>query len=352
VEPRVPGTIQNVVLRNITAKDCMFESSITGIPGHSVQNVTLDNITLEYEGGGSGELVDGEVPDETLIKHYPEAQMFGRLPAYGLFCRHVEGLHVNGLRVTYVRPDARPMLVLDDVRDAVFDAVGSYASTGDFPVMWFMRSRDVLVHNAGIPVGTRTFIAAEGNDADFKTIALTETATRNAQIPLAQLKPGALVAAGLPLFKETQPGVVSIEASAMHLKQPMTVVPDDRVAAGKCIAVPSGVGRDQGHAQCRFEVSSAGEYVLWVQTFAANTDEDTFYASIDGGAVSLSDILKKGQWTWDHVRNRVGERAVADAWTVCRLAPGEHTLLIRNRESGARIARVIVARKDSAFVPK
>ena len=352
VEPRVPGTIKNVILRNITAKDCMFESSITGIPGHPVQSVTLENITLEYEGGGSRELVDSEVPDETLIKHYPEAQMFGRLPAYGLYCRHVEGLRVNGLRVTYVQPDARPMLVLDDVRDAVFDAVGSSACTGDFPVMWFMRSQNINVRNAIIPTGARTFIAVEGNERDFKTIALKETATQNAQIPLAQLKPGALVAAGLPLFKETQPGVVNIEASAMHLKLPMTVVPDDRVSSGKCIAVPAGVGRDQGHAQCRFEVSSAGDYVIWVQTFAANTDEDTFYASVDGGAISLSDILKKGQWTWDHVRNRVGEKAQADAWTVCQLASGEHTLLIRNRESGARIARVIVARKDSAFVPK
>ena len=352
VEPRVPGTIKNVVLRNITAKDCMFESSITGIPGHPVQNVTLNNIDLEYEGGGGGELVDAEVPDEAVIKHYPEAQMFGRLPAYGLYCRHVEGLRINGLRVTYAQPDARPMLVVDDVRDAAFDAVGATATTGEFPVMWFLRSQDILVRNAIIPVGTKTFIAAEGNEANLKTIMLKDSATQNAQVPLASLKPGELTAAGLPVFKEIQPGVVNIEASAMRLTPPMTVVEDARVSSGKCIAVPVGGGHDQGHARCRFEVSSAGAYVIWAQTFAANTDEDTFYASIDGGAISLSDILKTGQWTWDHVRNRVGEKTVADAWTVCQLAPGEHTLLIRNRESGARIARIIIARQDAAFVPK
>jgi len=352
VEPRVPGTIKHVVLQNITAKDCMFESSITGIPGHPVQDITLDNITLGYEGGGGGELVDAEVPDEAVIKHYPEAQMFGRLPAYGLYCRHVEGLRVNGLRVTYVQPDARPMLVLDDVRDAAFDAVGATATTGEFPVMWFMRSQNIAVRHALIPAGTKTFIAAEENAADLKTITLEASATQNAQVPLAQLKPGGLMAAGLPLFKESQPGVVNIEAAAMRLTPPMTVVEDARAAAGKCIAVPVGGNRDLGHAHCRFEVSSAGKYVIWAQTYAENSDQDTFYASVDGGAVSLSDILKKGQWTWDHVRNRVGEKTVADNWTVCQLTAGEHTLFLRNRESGARIGRVIIARQDLGFAPK
>ena len=352
VEPRVPGTIKNVVIQNITAKNCMFESSITGIPGHPVQNVILENIILEYEGGGGGELVDADVPEETVIKHYPEAQMFGRLPAYGLYCRHVEGLHVNGLRCTYAQPDARPMLVLDDVRKAEFSFIGAAATTGEFPVMWFMRSKDITVSNPFIPAGTRTFIAVEGNEADFKTITLKNSATQNAQVPLAQVKPGGLTSALLPLFKETQPGVVNLEVATMRLSQPMAVVQDAQAPSGKYIAVPAGNARDIGSARCRFEVSSAGAYVIWVQTFAASGEEDTFYASIDGGAVSLSDILKKGQWSWDHVRNRVGEKTVADAWTVCQLAPGEHTLLIRNRESGARIARIIIARQDSGFVPK
>ena len=352
VEPRVPGTIKNVVIQNITAKNCMFESSITGIPGHPVQNVILENIILEYEGGGGGELVDADVPEETVIKHYPEAQMFGRLPAYGLYCRHVEGLHVNGLRCTYAQPDARPMLVLDDVRKAEFSFIGAAATTGEFPVMWFLRSKEITVSNPFIPAGTLTFIAAEGNEADFKTITLKNSATQNAQVPLAQVKPGGLTSALLPLFKETQPGVVNLEVATMRLSQPMAVVQDAQAPSGKYITVPAGDARDIGSARCRFEVSSAGAYVIWVQTFAASGEEDTFYASIDGGAISLSDILKKGQWSWDHVRNRVGEKTVADAWTVSQLSPGEHTLLIRNRESGARIARIIIARQDSGFVPK
>ena len=43
---------------------------------------------------------------------------------------------------------------------------------------------------------------------------------------------------------------------------------------------------------------------------------------------------------------------MADNWTACQLTAGEHTLFIRNRESGARIARVIIARQDLGFAPK
>ncbi|MEI7733045.1 MAG: hypothetical protein WCO56_25970, partial [Verrucomicrobiota bacterium] len=89
-----------------------------------------------------------------------------------------------------------------------------------------------------------------------------------------------------------------------------------------------------------------------VLTFAANSEQDTFYASIDHGSMSLSDIIQKGAWVWDHVRNRVGDKTVATAWTVYPLESGEHTLAIRNRESGARIERIIIVRKGLPFEPK
>ena len=91
VEPRVPGTIEGVVVRNVKAERSLFESSITGIPGHPVRNIALESIQLAYEGGGGADLIIDDVPDEAVIRRYPEASMFGRLPAYGLYCRHVQG---------------------------------------------------------------------------------------------------------------------------------------------------------------------------------------------------------------------------------------------------------------------
>ncbi|MCX7048085.1 MAG: glycosyl hydrolase family 28 protein [Candidatus Sumerlaeota bacterium] len=47
-----PGSLKNIVIENITARHSLMESSITGIPGHDVENVTLRNIEIELEGAG------------------------------------------------------------------------------------------------------------------------------------------------------------------------------------------------------------------------------------------------------------------------------------------------------------
>jgi hypothetical protein len=41
--------------------------------------------------------------------------MFGRLPAWGLYARHVERLALRGLECRAGEPDEREMIVLDDV---------------------------------------------------------------------------------------------------------------------------------------------------------------------------------------------------------------------------------------------
>ena len=44
--------------------------------------------------------------------------MFGKLPAHGLYCRHVRGLTLSGVRLETDEPDGRHALALDDVQDA------------------------------------------------------------------------------------------------------------------------------------------------------------------------------------------------------------------------------------------
>ncbi len=46
---------------------------------------------------------------------YPQCTMFGPLPAWGLYARHVDGLALRDLRCRAQTPDERDMLVLDDV---------------------------------------------------------------------------------------------------------------------------------------------------------------------------------------------------------------------------------------------
>ena len=41
--------------------------------------------------------------------------MFGELPAWGLYVRHVDGLTLNNVSLRIKAPDYRPAIVLDDV---------------------------------------------------------------------------------------------------------------------------------------------------------------------------------------------------------------------------------------------
>ena len=351
VEPRVPGRIDGVIIRNVTAKRALFESSITGIPGHRVSNIKLENIVLEYEGGGAAALVTDLVPDQEVIQRYPEAFMFGRLPAYGLYCRHVEGLRLEQVSVTWQAPDARPVLVCEDVRNLVLDNVNAAATTGQFPLMWFLHVNDVTVRNCVAPPGTGFFLAVEAAAHDATGLLLQQNNLTSARRPLQKLQPGGLLSAYLPVFEERAPGLVVFEADAMRLTPPMLLQDEPAVASGAVLGVPADGGRNQGMARCRFRVSVPGDYLIWVHVFAGSPEQDSFYASVNRGPVSLSDVARHGCWFWDKVRNRLGEVGGRTEESTFHLDAGVHSLLIRNRECNTRVDTIAIAHAELTYTP-
>jgi hypothetical protein len=46
--------------------------------------------------------------------------MFGELPSYGFFVRHVKGLQMRDVEVSYLSPDLRPAFWLNDVTGVEF----------------------------------------------------------------------------------------------------------------------------------------------------------------------------------------------------------------------------------------
>lgn len=52
------------------------------------------------------------VPEQ--IDAYPEFHMFGELPAWGLFVRHVDGLTLDNVVMSVRDPDYRPSIVASD----------------------------------------------------------------------------------------------------------------------------------------------------------------------------------------------------------------------------------------------
>lgn len=111
-------TISNVVVYNAGAA---ISSIIAGVPGHPIEDITLSNIKIYSLGGGTVAQAALELPDKEDA--YPEPTMFGDTPAYGFFIRHVKGLRIDQISISYARDDLRPGFVLDDVSDVHFSRV-------------------------------------------------------------------------------------------------------------------------------------------------------------------------------------------------------------------------------------
>ena len=90
---------------------------ITGIPGHYVEDVVLENIRISFPGGGTQEHAKRVVPED--IARYPEQFFFGVLPAWGAYIRHARHIEFRNVVMQTRSADAREKIVLDDVEGFV-----------------------------------------------------------------------------------------------------------------------------------------------------------------------------------------------------------------------------------------
>lgn len=86
---------------------------ITGIPGHYIENVKLENIEISYAGGGTKKDSEREVAED--IDRYPEQYFFGVLPAWGAYIRHAKNIEFKNVKMTTRKDDKRKMIIMEDV---------------------------------------------------------------------------------------------------------------------------------------------------------------------------------------------------------------------------------------------
>ncbi len=109
------SSARDIYINNVVADDCdsLAGIIITGMAGEPIRNVSLSNIRIQYRGGG--QKVD--TPYREQGTNYPEPRWAGPTPAYGLYARHVDGLILRNVRFELLRPDERPDILLEDVKN-------------------------------------------------------------------------------------------------------------------------------------------------------------------------------------------------------------------------------------------
>ncbi len=137
--------MRNVSLCGIQASEALLTSSITGLADARIQSVLLSDIEIRTEGGQDRALVDTPVPE--LPKQYPEARMFGRLPAFGLYARHVDGFRMHRAHFTAAQPDGRPVVYCDDVTRLELGSVGGHGQAKGGSDIALKDVHDALIHS-------------------------------------------------------------------------------------------------------------------------------------------------------------------------------------------------------------
>ena len=112
------GSLRRVIISNVVSykSKSVFGGAglISGIPGHLIEDVKINEIYMNYTGGGTAEMTDIMPPEE--IKHYPEPTMFGKSPASGFFVRHARNVEFSHVELAWAEPDLRPAFWMQDVQ--------------------------------------------------------------------------------------------------------------------------------------------------------------------------------------------------------------------------------------------
>ena len=147
----------------------ILTSSVTGLPGFDVEDVTLSNIRIDSEEAGKSDWVNREIPD--VPKAYPEARMFGRLPSYGFYCRHVTGLRLRNIEFKSAASEARPAIFCDDVKNLDVAGLRSRPIVGTQPVVKLVQTRQAFLQNCSAPAGTKAFLEVAGDKTEGVVLA-------------------------------------------------------------------------------------------------------------------------------------------------------------------------------------
>jgi hypothetical protein len=188
-----PGGIRNILISNVVAANASWTCAITGLPGCYPDGITLSNIRVAYTSGGPLKARQSPVPEQE--RQYPTANMFGTLPAYGLYCRHVKNLALADVQLLcsdrfvrlplsgkkrngypywqtpetiaegFLMDDPGTALVAEDVIGLEIAGLQARAGAAGDPVLQFIDVREAFVHGCRAPEKTKVYLEVRGKSA-------------------------------------------------------------------------------------------------------------------------------------------------------------------------------------------
>ncbi len=151
------------MISDIYATEAVLTSSITGIPGMPIEDVTLSNIDVETVEPGKREWTERAIPEKP--RDYPEARMLGRLPAYGMYVRHAIGVRMQSVTFKALSTEERPAVVCEDVMSLEIAGLRVPSQGIASPVVDLRHTRDAWIRDTRAPMDAASLVHVTGEDS-------------------------------------------------------------------------------------------------------------------------------------------------------------------------------------------
>lgn len=124
------GALRRVTISNVVAYNAPATGTctISGIPGHDIEDVELHHIRIYYKGGGVDSTKGIDMAENET--GYPRPGMFGHCPVYGLYVRHARNISVSDIYLSYMNTERRPPMAFDDVKGLYLNHVEAQREKG------------------------------------------------------------------------------------------------------------------------------------------------------------------------------------------------------------------------------
>lgn len=160
-----PSTFRNVILSNIMADGIgnwqhdatagYYKKAhkaeigivIAGKKDCIIENVSLDNIHLQFSGGGTKEHAQTILVDKKE-NGYPEYDNFDITPAYGINCNYVKGIRFSNIVMSYQKEDARPAFYFQDCEEVSISSVHAKVSEKAPSYIRFNNQNGAFISNS------------------------------------------------------------------------------------------------------------------------------------------------------------------------------------------------------------
>ncbi|MCX6950556.1 MAG: glycoside hydrolase family 28 protein [Opitutae bacterium] len=186
------GNLRNVSISQVVAEtwsedDRPLAGSITGLPGYPVENVSISDVRVTARRAFSPERsrVDFRMVPEAAAD-YAEYSMFGPLPAYGLYVRHVRGLTLRNVQFSFLAEDYRSALVCDDVERLRVDSIQARTLPLSAPIVRLNNVRGAFITGSTAWESVPIFLQVEGTSSG---VQVTGNELRAATRPVVFLAP-------------------------------------------------------------------------------------------------------------------------------------------------------------------